>query len=226
MKVVVIGAGNIGGTLTRLLTELGHDVVVANASGPETVTDLVRETHATAVSTDDLPADPDIVLLAVPYQAIPDLAQTLSRLPDDTVIVDVANYVPGLRDRNIAEVDAGLPESRWVADRIGHPIVKALNTITAASLRDRRRAPGAADRIGAPVSGDDERAKERVIALIDELGFDGFDAGNLDASWRQQPGTPVATTDLPLPHARAAIMAAEPEQTTAWRAKMAGTRSR
>jgi predicted dinucleotide-binding enzyme len=65
-----------------------------------------------------------------------------------------------------------------------------------------------------------------VIALIDELGFDGFDAGNLDASWRQQPGTPVATTDLPLPHARAAIMAAEPEQTTAWRAKMAGTRSR
>jgi predicted dinucleotide-binding enzyme len=221
MRIVVIGAGDIGGTLTRLLSGSGHEVFVANASGPETLTDLVGETGATAVAIDDLPSEADVVLLALPYQAIPDLAHALGRSAAGAIIVDVANYVPGLRDPHIAEVDAGMAESRWVSDRIGRPVVKALNTITAASLQDRRRPPGAADRIGAPVSGDDERSKQGVIALVDQLGFDAFDAGSLDASWRQQPGTPVATTDLPLARARAAVAGAERGQTSTWRARMA-----
>lgn len=76
----------------------------------------------------------------------------------------------------------------------------------------------------APVSGDDATAKQTVIALLDELGFDGFDAGDLEQSWRQQPGTPVYTADLPLDQARPALDAAVREDTTAWRERMAAMR--
>jgi hypothetical protein len=79
------------------------------------------------------------------------------------------------------------------------------------------RPVGAPDRIAAPVAGNDTLAKEIVIGLLDHLGFDGFDAGSLDDSWRQQPGTPVYTADLPLAAARTALDDARPEQTIDWR---------
>jgi 8-hydroxy-5-deazaflavin:NADPH oxidoreductase len=213
MRIVVIGSGRIGRTLTRRLAQLGHDVVVANARGPETLEDLVRETGATATSTSALPADADIVVLAIPFAAIPDLPP----LPRGAVVVDVANYVPGMRDPEIPAIEAGEPESTWTAEQVGRPVIKALNTVTARSQQERGRPRGAADRIAAPVAGDDEEAKQRVIELVDALGFDAFDAGGLADSWRQQPGTPVYTTDLPLDAGQGAIDAARPEQSTIWR---------
>jgi 8-hydroxy-5-deazaflavin:NADPH oxidoreductase len=213
MKIVVIGSGRIGGTLTRRLAQLGHDVVVANARGPETLEDLVRETGATATSMARLPADADVVVLAIPFAAIADLPP----LPRDAVVVDADNYVPGVRDPEIPAIEAGEPESMWTAERLGRPVVKALNTITAQSQQEHARPRGAADRIAAPVAGDETEAKQRVIDLIDALGFEAFDAGNLADSWRQQPGTPVYTADLPLDAAQGAIDAATPEQSTAWR---------
>jgi len=209
----MIGSGRIGGALTRRLTQLGHDVVIANAHGPETLADLVGETGATATSTTDLPADADVVVVAIPFAAIADLPQ----LPRAAVIVDAVNYVPGLRDPEVPAIEAGEPESMWTADQLGLPVVKALNTIAARSLQQRSRPRGAADRIAAPVAGDDEASKQLVIDLVDALGFDAFEAGNLPDSWRQQPGTPVYTADLALDAARAAITDARPEQTTAWR---------
>jgi hypothetical protein len=213
MKIVVIGSGRVGGTLTRRLAQLDHDVVVANARGPETLEDLVRETGATATSTANLPVDADVVVLAIPFAAVPDLPP----LPRGAVVVDAANYVPGVRDAEIPAIEAGEPESKWTAEQLDRPVIKALNTITARSQQEQGRPRGAADRIAAPVAGDDQEAKHRVIDLVDALGFDAFDAGKLTESWRQQPGTPVYTADLPLDAARIAIDAASREQSTAWR---------
>jgi hypothetical protein len=213
MRIVVIGSGRIGGTLTRRLTQLGHDVVVANARGPETLENLARETGAAATSTAELPADADVVVLAIPFGAIRDLPP----LPRGVVVVEAANYVPAMRDPEIPAIEAGEPESVWTAKQLGRPVVKALNTIAAASLQERARPRGAPGRIAAPVSGDDQEAKQRVIDLVDALGFDAFDAGALADSWRQQPGTPVYTADLPLDAARGAIADAQPEQVAAWR---------
>jgi hypothetical protein len=111
-------------------------------------------------------------------------------------------------------------ESRWTERVLGRPVVKAFNTIGAATLRGPRKS---ADRIAAPVAGDDTAAKAIVVALLDELAFDGFDAGGLDDSWRQQPGTPIFTADLPLGAAREALHQADREQTAAWRRRMAGS---
>jgi predicted dinucleotide-binding enzyme len=68
------------------------------------------------------------------------------------------------------------------------------------------------------VAGDDPAAKAKVMRLIDELGFDAVDAGSLDESWRQQPGTPVYTTDLDADGVRRGLAAAKPDRTPEWRA--------
>jgi predicted dinucleotide-binding enzyme len=218
MKIAIIGAGNIGGTLTRRLTALGHHVRVANSRGPQSLAALEAETGAVAAPLADVADGADVVFVAIPQKNIPELpAGLFDRLAPGAVVVDAGNYAPFLRDPQIAVLDDGDTESRWTESHLGHPVVKAFNTITAASLKTLGRPAGAADRIALPVSGDDASAKATVIDLADQLGFDGFDAGSLDESWRQQPGTPVYTTDLGAEAARSALTAASPQQTIAWR---------
>jgi hypothetical protein len=98
-------------------------------------------------------------------------------------------------------------------------VVKAFNTIGPASLASLGKPAGAAGRAAIPVAGDDPAAKSAVLELADQLGFDGLDAGPLAESWRQQPGTPIYTTDLPLDAARQALADATPEQTAGWRSR-------
>jgi predicted dinucleotide-binding enzyme len=218
MKIGIIGTGNIGATLARQLTALGDDVRVANSRGPDTLTRLAEQTGATPVAATDIANDRQVVILAVPERAVSDLGSAIRNyLPDDVVVVDAGNYVPTVRDGAIAALDAGMVESRWTEMQLRHPVVKAFNTIGAQSLRIGARPAGARDRFAAPVAGDDSAAKMIVIGLLDHLGFDGFDAGGLDDSWRQQPGTPVYTADLSLLAARTALEDARPEQTTEWR---------
>jgi predicted dinucleotide-binding enzyme len=100
-------------------------------------------------------------------------------------------------------------------------VVKAFNNIYAQHLLERGKPKGAAGRIALPVAGDDQRAKDVVIRLLDELGFDGVDAGTLDDSWRQQPGTPVYGTDLDAAGVRKALGEAKPERSAAFRAEEA-----
>lgn len=97
-------------------------------------------------------------------------------------------------------------------------MVKAFNNIYFGSLGSKGQAAGTSDRIALPVSGDDERAKQTVIALIDELGFDALDNGSLDDSWRHQPGTPVYVADSNLGQLRSRLAEATPERKPEWRA--------
>jgi hypothetical protein len=159
-----------------------------------------------------------VVFLAVPPAGIAALA---GRLPAGPVVVDPTNYVPGLRDEPVAALEAGGVESRHTEAVVGHPVIKAFNTVNAAQLAGGARPAGAADRIAVPVAGDDERGKRIVVELAGQIGFDGFDAGPLDESWRQQPGTPIYTTGLPSAAAVGALAAADPAQTLAWRTRMA-----
>ena len=96
-------------------------------------------------------------------------------------------------------------------------MVKAFNTIRPASLASLGKPAGTAERTVIPVAGDDPAAKSVVLELASQLGFDGLDAGSLAESWRQQPGTPIYTADLPLGAARQALADATPEQTASWR---------
>src|SRR5947209_5296634 len=126
MNIGIIGAGNIGGTLTRRLTELGHTVTVANSRGPETLADLARETGATAGTQKQASHNQDLVVITIPQIRVPDLpADLFDGVPPEVVVVDTGNYYPQQRDGRIEEIESGLPESRWVEKQLGRPVVKA-----------------------------------------------------------------------------------------------------
>jgi 8-hydroxy-5-deazaflavin:NADPH oxidoreductase len=218
MKIGIIGAGQIGGTLTRRLTSLGHTVFVANSRGPETLESLAQETGATAVSVKEAAQAGDVVIVTIPEKNISSLPPDLfAGRPENLVVVDTGNYYPRQRDGRIEAIEDGMTESGWVSQQLGRPVIKAFNNIYAEHLLRKGSPPNTPDRIALPVAGDDDRAKSVVLKLVDELGFDGVDAGKLDDSWRQQPGTPVYGTDLNAEGVRLALSQAKRERGPEWR---------
>jgi predicted dinucleotide-binding enzyme len=223
MNVGIIGAGNIGGTLTRRLAQLGHQVSVANSRGPESLASLTQETGAKAVTVEEAARAGDLVIVTIPLKNIPKLPRGLFKsTPGNTVVIDTCNYYPQQRDGRIDAIEQGMPESRWVEQQLGHPVIKAFNNIYAQHLMDKGQPAGHASRIALPVAGDDTSAKKVVLQVIDQLGFDAVDAGSLDESWRQQPGTPVYATDHDAEGVRKALNEAQKERKPEWRAKEGG----
>ncbi len=219
MKIGIIGAGQIGSTLTRRLTGLGHDVFVANSRRPETLSELARETGATAVTAAEAAHAGDVVVVTIPEAAVRDLPDDLFEgVPRDVVVVDTGNYYPRQRDGRIDPIENGTTESRWVSEQLGRPVVKAFNNIQAQHLMERGKPAGEPGRIALPVAGDRAGDKEVVFELVDQLGFDPVDAGTLDESWRQQPGTPVYAGNLDADGVRLALTEAAPERDPEWRA--------
>ncbi|MET9437180.1 NAD(P)-binding domain-containing protein [Streptomyces sp. NPDC006551] len=219
MKIGIIGAGNIGGNLTRRLTALGHDVSVANSRGPHTLTALAEETGATPVPVSEAARGAEIVVVTVPLKAVPDLPSGLfDGAADGFAVIDTGNYYPRQRDGRIAAIeDDGLTESRWTEQHLGHRVIKAFNGTYADDLLDKPRPAGDPERIALPVAGDDEAAKKAVRDLIDELGFDTVDAGGIDDSWRQQPDTPVYGLRGGIEAVTRALAEASPERPEAFR---------
>ncbi len=192
MKIGIIGAGNIGGNLTRRLTALGHQVSIANSRGPHTLSALAEETGATPVTVEQAADGAQVVVVTIPLKNVPALPKGLfDKAADGLAVIDTGNYYPKERDGRIDAIEDGLPESRWTEQHIGHPVIKVFNGTYAQDLLDRPRPKGAPDRVAVPVAGDDAAAKQLVRELVDELGFDTVDAGGIDDSWRQQPATPV-----------------------------------
>jgi predicted dinucleotide-binding enzyme len=219
MKIGIIGAGQIGGTLVRRLTALGHEVSVANSRRPESLAALSSETGARAVTPEQAARAGEVVIVTIPMKNIPQLAGIFDGVSEQVVVVDTGNYYPQQRDGRIDGIEEGATESRWVANQLGRPVVKAFNNIYAQHLLERGKRSGSPGRIALPVAGDDARAKEVVIRLLDQLGFDGVDAGSLDESWRQQPGTPVYGTDLDAEGVQKALQEASRERPAAFRAR-------
>ncbi|GHC53899.1 NADPH-dependent F420 reductase [Streptomyces flavofungini] len=220
MKIGIIGAGNIGGNLTRRLTKLGHDVSVANSRGPATLTALAEETGATPVTVAEAAHGAELVVVTVPLKNVPDLPSGLfDGAADGFVVLDTGNYYPKERDGRIDAIeDGGVTESRWTEQHIGHPVIKAFNGTYAQDILDKPLPKGDPERIALPVAGDDEAAKKVVRDLIDDLGFDTVDAGGIDDSWRQQPDTPVYGLRAGVAAVTDALAAASPERPETFRA--------
>lgn len=208
MKIGIVGAGNIGTTLSRTLSAAGHDVQIANSRGPETIDPTALSTGARAVDAADAVREVEVVILSMPLNRMPAFASTLSAAPADAVIIDTSNYYPH-RDERIKPIDDGEVESVWLTKQIGRPIVKAWNAIGSASFANKGAPAGTPGRIAIPVAADDADARKLAMMLVDQTGFDGFDAGSLLQSWRQQPGAPCYCTDLTSEEIGDALAAAE-----------------
>ena len=194
MHIGIIGSGQIGSILARRLAALGHQVRIANSRGPESLAALAAATGATASTVEQAASARDVVIVTIPEKAVRELPRGLFA-GSTAIVVDTGNYYPA-RDGRIDAIDQGLTDSEWVAQVLGRPVVKAFNNIVAGSLDSRGVPRGTPGRVCLSVAGDDSAAKHVVLRLLDELGFDGLDAGPLAESWRQQPGTPAYCKDL------------------------------
>jgi predicted dinucleotide-binding enzyme len=223
MNIGIIGAGNIGGALAIRLTSLGHSVYIANSRGPETLKDVAAKTGATPVTAQEAARHGELIVVTIPLKNIPDLPKDLFEgVPADVPIIDTSNYYPLLRDGQIPELEQGdLTESEWVQQHLGRPVVKVFNNIHSDHLEKAGKPAGDPARFGLPVASDDAAAKQKVMALVEELGFDAVDDGTLHESWRQQPGTPLYGTDLPADKLRQQLADLGTERTEAQRAEFA-----
>ncbi|CAH0141178.1 NADPH-dependent F420 reductase [Rhodococcoides fascians] len=219
MKIGIIGSGFIGGTLVRRLTALGHEVRFSNSRDPETLAELASETGATAVWAAGAAQDADLVILSIPQKNVPDLAAGIAgaRKPG-APIIETNNYYPQQRDGLIEDIEGGTPESVWVSQQLGEPVIKAFNGIWYKHLLEKGVPAGTDKRIALPIAGDDAESKKLVFSVIDELGFDPVDAGSLAESWRQQPGTPVYGKDFGVDDTVKALAEASPERSAEWKA--------
>ncbi|MFE6031712.1 NADPH-dependent F420 reductase [Streptomyces niveus] len=208
MKITVIGAGNIGGNLARKLSLAGHDVQVADARGPEAVTDEVRQAGARAVALGDSVQGSDVVILSIPFGVQGQLAELFATVPAETVVIDTSNYYPFMGG-HFEEVDGGKVETVYTSELLGRPVVKAWNAALAETQRSRGVPAGTPGRIAIPVAGDSEEARKVAMSLVDDTGFDPYDAGALADSWRQQPMGPAYCTELTLDELPAALAAAD-----------------
>ena len=91
MDIGIIGSGNIGSTLARHLTALGHQVAIANSRGPASLAALAAETGATAVTVEQAARAQDVVIIAVPETAVPQLPRDILGTAS-AVVVDTGNY--------------------------------------------------------------------------------------------------------------------------------------
>lgn len=189
--VGLIGAGNIGSTVARLAVDAGHDVVLSNSRGPETLVDLVAELgpRARAATPAEAAEAGDLVVVTVPLKAYRDVPVEPLR---GKVVIDTNNYYPE-RDGEIAELEdestttsellqAHLPTSK---------VVKGFNNIYFKHLRTLARPSGDPERSVLAIAGDDADAKAVVSGFLDTLGYDAYDVGPLAEGWRFQRDLPA-----------------------------------
>jgi len=136
MNIGLIGPGQIGEVIIRKLRGVGYSGKMANSRGPESLKDLAENTGAIPVSVEQVVQDVDMLFIAVPQKAIPELPKgLLKKAKKETIVIDVGNYYP-FRDGRIDEIENGLKESVWVERQIGRPVVKVLNNIIAKALAE------------------------------------------------------------------------------------------
>lgn len=132
-------------------------------------------------------------------------------------MIETNNYYPQQRDGRIAAIEDGLTKSQWVAEQIGAPVFKVFNGIWWKRLLEGGTPNGTPNRIALPVAGENGTGRRLVHDIVDQLGFDPVDAGPIEESWRQQPGTPVDASDFDAKNVRRALAEATPERTAEWR---------
>lgn len=208
MKIGIIGAGNIGASLARKLSNNHHSVKLANSRGPETIKELAQEVGAVAVERQEAVRDVDIIILSTPFDKHADLAVLLRDVPKNVIVIDTSNYYP-FRDGDIEDIINGKPESVYASELLNRPLIKAWNAVLAVTLAEKGVAPDTASRIAIPVAGDNPEAKVTVLELVNQTGFDAVDAGTLSDSWRQQPGTPAYCTELTTSELKTALQKAD-----------------
>lgn len=206
MKIGIIGAGMIGGTLAHLLAPLGHEVAVSNSRGPDSLRTMIEELGPTAhaMTVEEAARWADLIVLAVPWRS-PEALPPADAVAGKIVIDAMNPYRAGggiydLGDSSSSEkTRERLPEAR---------LVKSFNTIFYRHLATEGHTDfPEEERRAIFVAGDDADAKATVSQLIRDLGFAPVDAGTLRDGIKLQPGSPVYNQQITAREARRRLAA-------------------
>jgi predicted dinucleotide-binding enzyme len=212
MKIGIIGIGFVGAPLAKKLVAAGHQVKVTNTRPPDELARMAQELGATPATLPEVAQDVDVLVCSLNFNVLADLPQNLKdlfqSLPAHVIVADTGNYVP-FRDGQIEALEQGQVEGLWVAEQLGRPVTKFLNNLLAETIANGGTPPGTPGRLALSLAGDDERAKQVLTTLSNDLGFDAVDAGSLAEAWRQQPGTPAYCTELTAPELTKALALAD-----------------
>lgn len=187
----IIGAGHIGSNVAKALLAHGHEVVIANSRGPETLVDLVAGLgpSARAATPEEAAGGGEVVLVAVPLRAYRDVP--VAPLAGK-IVLDANNYYFE-RDGRIPELDRGEATTSGLlqAHLAESAVAKAFNHILAAEIPTDGSPAGTPDRRALATSSDSPDAVAFITALYDELGFDTVNIGPLAESWRVERDRPA-----------------------------------
>lgn len=184
MKIGIIGSGNIGGTLGKHWSKVGHEVLFSSRNPSELKT-LVKESgdKAKALSVAEaFEANADVYLLAMPFKAIDETAELYAGEYGGKVIIDATNPYPQ-RDGEIAQQvrDDNRNASEYTAMKFSTAFTaKAFNTIHAKDLKER--AFDEVDPMAIPFAAQDSKSRETVETLINDIGFIPLYVGDLGAT--------------------------------------------
>lgn len=190
-RLGIIGAGKAGTAIARAGVGAGYEVAISGSGAAERI-ELIIEVlapGARAQTSNEVAAFAELIVLAVPMHRFRKLGRGLF---EGKILVDAMNYWEEIdgADQQLAEAPGGT--SRLVQEWFSSArVVKSLNQLGYFKFEKSRRPAGAPDRIAMASAGDDPAAVQKVLRLIDALGFDPVEAGNLDAGRALQPGGPV-----------------------------------
>ncbi len=189
MKIGIIGAGMVGRAIGKLAVGSGHEVMLSNSRGPQTLFSLSRAIGCEVGTVEEAAAFAEVVVIAIPlaaYRSVP-VAPLEGKL-----VIDTDNYYVE-RDGSIPELDAGeTTTSEMLARHLPRSrIVKAFNAIIMDDLEKGGRPAGSSERRALPLAGDNSADKAIVARLYEEFGFDAVDVGLLAEGWRFERGRPV-----------------------------------
>ena len=175
MNIAIIGAGNVGKAITSSATKAGHSVTLSSASGDSAIAAAQESGARAAASNREAVEGADVVVLAVPYSAVDEILGEVGASLDGKVLVDATNPLKPDYSGLATNGSSGAEVIQGKAQ--GARVVKAFNTAFAARQADPNVAGGL--RVDGYVAGDDEAAKETVLALLADIGFNPVDAGSL-----------------------------------------------
>lgn len=195
LRIGIVGSGNVGSNLGKAWVRAGHEVMFSSL-------DIAADrrlaaqvgTKARAGTPQEAAAFGDVILVAVPYGALPELGKSLGKALDGKVVIDASNPFPN-RDGEIANVareeGAGVVSARLLP---GAHVVRAFNAVGAARMSAMFDSPG---KVGMPIAGDDAKAIEVASRLIREIGFEPVLVGGAVMGRYLMPGTPLAGEHTP-----------------------------
>lgn len=189
----IIGAGAIGTTLAKLLTEAGYEVVISNSRGAGTLKEKIKQIGGNIIAGSvQEAAEADVVFLAVRWEHVQEALSAISL--EGKILIDATNA-------NLPEFVLAEPGSKTSSEMVsqwakGAKVVKAFNTLYAEVLSENPKTNGGNRVIF--YSGNDDDAKDVVSAILDRIGFAGIDLGSLNEGGKLQrfPGGPLPTLNL------------------------------